>query len=77
MSILLTENGICYFQSLIFLFDFRPYDHNPSVHAQSHKRDPYCRNRRMQSHTALEYCSQPLTEIWVEPNVSIKYSNYN
>ena len=48
----------------------RPYDHNPSVHAQPHKRAPYCQNRRMQGHTALEYCSQPLTEIWVEPNVS-------
>ena len=50
----------------------KPHDQNPSVNAQFHNRAPYCQNRRMQGHTALEYCSQPLTEIWIEPNVEFQ-----
>ncbi|TRY77482.1 hypothetical protein TCAL_07407 [Tigriopus californicus] len=30
----------------------------------------YCRSRHMASHTALEYCSQPLSEIWLQPPLS-------
>ena len=55
---------------IVLTIFYRPHDLNPSVHAQPHKRAPYCHNRRMQGHTALEYCSQPLTETLVEPNVS-------
>ncbi len=33
-------------------------------------RAAYCRNRSVSSHTALEYCSQPLADIWVQPPYS-------
>ena len=59
-----------YFIYTLTIQFYRPHDLNPSVHAQPHERAPYCHNRLMQGHTALEYCSQPLTEIWIEPNVS-------
>lgn len=33
-------------------------------------REVYCRSRHMASHTALEYCSQPLSEMRLQPPLS-------
>eukprot|EP00095_Tigriopus_kingsejongensis_P011596 maker-scaffold297_size217559-snap-gene-1.21 protein:Tk11596 transcript:maker-scaffold297_size217559-snap-gene-1.21-mRNA-1 annotation:"PREDICTED: uncharacterized protein LOC103575170" len=43
--------------------------HTPQPHPDQ-IREAYCRNRHMASHTALEYCSQPLSEVWVQPTLS-------
>lgn len=51
-----------------------PQDLNPSLVGphlgQRMQREAYCRNRHMSCHTALEYCSQPLSDIWSQPGVS-------
>jgi hypothetical protein len=47
-----------------------PGDLNPPSLRGVSGRSPYCRSRVMSSHTALEYCSQPLSEIWVQPHLS-------
>ena len=46
-----------------------PSDSNPSLRPTG-MRELYCQNRHMSSHTALEYCSQPLSDIWGQPILS-------
>ncbi len=40
-----------------------PQDANPSLVPSAQMREAYCNNRLMSGHTALEYCSQPLSDL--------------